>query len=489
MAESHRLAAVIPVLDEAEAIGPLVRDTLASGACCVFVVDSGSRDGTPEIARRQGAVVVIEPRRGYGRACLTGARVACQTGHRAIAFLDGDGSCDPYDLPALVQALGDVTGADGSGADVVLGRRTARGIERGALPWHARAGNSLVAAIITARGRRRIHDLPPSKVFRAAVLERLALDDPGYGWTVQAIARALSDPSIRVVEHPVRFRRRQGGTSKVSGSWRASVAAGRAMLRVAWQETKARPMLALMAKAPGDGHAKTRLARDIGAPLTRSLWSACLADGGTSMRRAAARLGLAPVAFVPSTADRVALADILRGWRVQVQRRDGLSGALVDAFVEAFDAGASWAIAVSADSPTLPHELIAAATEALSTEARAVLGPCPDGGYHLVGLRWHRRLPLVGVWQRRRLVGRLERAFGAVPMGGSDAFSATHEALHHQGWQVRTLRTWSDLDVGGDLRELAGAVSDDPDRFPHLGSWFGQHRDVVRRWADTGPTS
>ena len=95
----HRLAAVVPAWNEAAAIGGVVRGLLAAGACCVYVVDPGSTDGTQDAAREAGASVIEEPRRGYGQASLTGACAA--RGHGLIAFMDGDGSCDPADLPRL----------------------------------------------------------------------------------------------------------------------------------------------------------------------------------------------------------------------------------------------------------------------------------------------------------------------------------------------------------------------------------------------------
>lgn len=475
----HALAAVIPTIDEALAIGRLVRGLRSSGACCAFVIDGGSGDGTPEIATAAGATVVHEPRRGYGRACLTGASVAIDTGHTAVAFLDGDGSCDPDDLPALASALGR--------ADVVLGQRRARRIEPSAMPWHARAGNLLVAAIVSLRTGRRVSDMPPFKVFRSAALERLALDDPGYGWTVQSVARSLSDRNLRVAQRPVAFRRRQGGRSKVSGSWRASLAAGRAMVTVAWRETRPRPVLALMAKAPRDGHAKTRLAADIGQDGTRSLWAACLTDGGAALGAAALRAGLEPLAIVPTARDAAIIGDLVGpAWSIAVQRRARLSGALVDTFVTAFDRGARWAVAVAADSPTLPPSLLADAAHALRTDDDAVLGPCPDGGYYLVGLRWRRRLPMMARRQRRRLTARLERAFQQVSMGGADAMSSTVDALRRQEWHPRVLGTWVDLDVGRDLGRFADTVTRHPGRFPNVHRWLVENEATVRLWT-VGP--
>ncbi|MEO5939679.1 MAG: glycosyltransferase, partial [Candidatus Limnocylindrales bacterium] len=101
--ERHRVAAVVPVLDEGVAIGAVVRGLLRNGACCVLVVDGGSRDDTRTLAGGAGAIVIEESRRGYGRACLTGAeralardpaaKSAANGGHihDSIAFLDGDG--------------------------------------------------------------------------------------------------------------------------------------------------------------------------------------------------------------------------------------------------------------------------------------------------------------------------------------------------------------------------------------------------------------
>nr|MBA2489507.1 DUF2064 domain-containing protein [Chloroflexota bacterium] len=409
-------------------------------------------------------------------------------GHEAIAFLDGDGSCDPGDLPRLRDAL------LRPGADVALGRRAARGIERGALPWHARLGNAVVAAILGLRTGRRVRDLPPCKIFRAEALARMALDDQGYGWTVQSIARALADPATRVVERPVHFRRRRGGRSKVSGSVGASLAAGRAMLSVAWRETRPRPVLALMAKAPGDGRAKTRLAADIGSTPTEALWAACLADGGRVIGRSASALGMHTVAFVPDLADQPIVGRSLGPtWRTRVQDRRGLGGALVDAFLHGFDGGSSWAMAISADAPTVPKQLIAAAADALSGKSKAILGPCPDGGYYSIGLRWTRRWPLIGGWQRRRLVTRLEATFGSVRMGGADALSSTGRALVEHGWPVTVLPEWSDLDVGGDLPVLADAVAGHPEDFPHVADWLAANRELVDRWraspAPSGPAA
>nr|MBA2380980.1 DUF2064 domain-containing protein [Chloroflexota bacterium] len=446
------------------------------------VVDGGSRDGSREVAAGAGAVVIGEPRRGYGRACLRGTRQAlapAPDGHRhdAVAFLDGDGSCDPGDLPRLIAAL--------AGADVVLGRRPRRLVERSAMPWPARLGNALVATIVSLRCGRVIRDLPPYKVVRRATLEQLDLDDETYGWSVQLVARAGREPSIRVREIPVPFRARRGGVSKVSGSWRASFDAGRAMIAVAVRETRRRPVLALMAKAPGAGHAKTRLAVELGEDRTAELWAACLADVGEAGETAGREVAAASVVMIPRSDDIDPIGRIIGpGWIPIVQRRVGLAAALVEVFITAFDRGADRAVAIAGDAPGLPPSLIRDAFAALDAgRDAAAVGPSQDGGYHLVGLRWG---PVPVGWprllrerRRRRLEQRLAMAFETVPMGAAEAFDETVRALGAAGWQVASLGSWPDLDTLADLRVLAGRLAEDGRWAPRTAAWIDRHRAVM----------
>lgn len=462
MAE-HAVAAVVPVLDEADAIAAVVQGLLANGACCVLCVDGGSRDGTPDVVRRAGGQLIADDPRGYGQACLTGAEVArAEPAHRIICFLDGDGSCDPADLPSLVEALAD--------ADVALGRRDRHLVQAGALPWHAAFGNDLVGLLLRWRTGRRPGDLPPFKAIRADALDALRLDERGFGWTVQFVARSLSRPGLRVVERPVRFLVRQGGRSKVSGSLRASAAAGLAMLRTAVRETRRRPLLALLAKAPGMRTAKTRLAADLGAQATDRLWSACLRDTARELERAAATLGLDCCVVVPD-ASHVPAVTALVGprWRPCLQTRPGLAGVLADVLSGVFSARAPFAIAVAGDNPGLPGERIAEAVTVLR-RYDAVLGPCPDGGYFLVGLRagrsW-RALPIGASF-----ADRIRGVFGEVALGTDSAFERTRRGFRSMGFRVGVVSAWADVDVVADLGPLSTALAADVDRAPDTWAWL-----------------
>ena len=96
------IAVVIPALNEEEAIGKVLRD-IPDIAQQVVVVDNGSSDGTAAVARSLGARVVVEPRRGYGQACLSG--IAHLSDADIVVFLDGDYSDYPEELTFLVAPL------------------------------------------------------------------------------------------------------------------------------------------------------------------------------------------------------------------------------------------------------------------------------------------------------------------------------------------------------------------------------------------------
>jgi glycosyltransferase involved in cell wall biosynthesis len=178
-------------------------------------VDSNSTDGTPEVAAKMGARVLREPRRGYGRACLTGL-AAAQTPD-IVVFLDGDYSDRPDELPLLLEPI-----LEGR-ADITLGSRLAKQNVAGALPWHSVFGNRLAAAMIRVLYSQRITDLGPFRAARAEVLRLLALEEETYGWAVEMILKGALG-GFRIVEVPVSYYPRIG-KSKISGTLRGTVGA------------------------------------------------------------------------------------------------------------------------------------------------------------------------------------------------------------------------------------------------------------------------
>ena len=198
---------VLPCLDEADAL-PWVLARIPPGWRAI-VVDNGSTDGSADIARRLGATVVREERRGFGAACHAGLTAASAD---IVCFCDCDASLDPSLLVPFVREV------RGGGADLVLGRRRPRG--RGAWPAHARAGNLALSHLLRRRTGLRLHDLGPLRAARREALLGLGLSDRRSGYPLQMVVRA-ADAGWRVVEHDVPYLPR-AGASKVTGTWRGT---------------------------------------------------------------------------------------------------------------------------------------------------------------------------------------------------------------------------------------------------------------------------
>lgn len=209
---------VFPCLDEAAALPGVLR-ALPPGYRAV-VVDNGSTDGSPGIAATHGAVVVHESRRGYGAAVHTGIESATSS---VVCVLDADGSVSPAVLPAMVDTV--LSGQ----ADLVVGRRVAT--TREAWPWHARAANATLAALMRRKGLQ-VHDIGAVRVFRRATMLALDVRDRGFGYPLEVLLRAHA-AGWRVAELDVPYGPRTEGTrSKVSGSVRGTARAIRDMAGV-----------------------------------------------------------------------------------------------------------------------------------------------------------------------------------------------------------------------------------------------------------------
>lgn len=225
-----RVVVIIPALDEEEAIGPVLAE-IPPVASEVVVVDNGSRDRTPEVARAGGARVVREPRRGYGRACLAG--IAAAPDADIYAFFDGDHSDYPQQLPDVLAPI--LAGE----ADLVIGSRRRGRRLRGAHPRHAVLGTRLCVALMNLLLGTRATDLGPFRAITASALRRLEMEDRDFGWTVEMQVKAARR-RLRVVEVPVDYRPRIG-RSKVSGTVSGTVRAGVKILATILRYAFARP--------------------------------------------------------------------------------------------------------------------------------------------------------------------------------------------------------------------------------------------------------
>jgi glycosyltransferase involved in cell wall biosynthesis len=209
---------VIPALDEAESIGIVLASLPRPAIRRAVVCDNGSRDRTAEIARDHGALVVREPRRGYGAACQRALRALEDDPPEIVLFMDADRSDDPADLGSILAPI--LAGR----ADLVIGSRVLGTPERGALTPQARVGNWIATRLIAWLYGVRYTDLGPFRAIRYASLASLGMGDPDFGWTVEMQVKAARG-GLRSEEVPVRYRRRIG-RSKISGTLSGATAAG-----------------------------------------------------------------------------------------------------------------------------------------------------------------------------------------------------------------------------------------------------------------------
>jgi glycosyltransferase involved in cell wall biosynthesis len=214
------VAAIIPTLNEAETIAAVIAELPRDIVREVIVADSDSRDGTQAIARAAGARVVALAERGYGRACAAGA-AAADSDCRIILFLDGDGA-DRADLAAtLIEPI------QAGKHDFVIASRVRGRREPGSMLWHQVLAGRLAGWIMSALYGVHYTDMCAFRAIRRDALVRLGMRETTYGWNIEMQMKAAR-AGLRILELPMPYRCRAGGTSKVAGSVRGS-------LRAAWR--------------------------------------------------------------------------------------------------------------------------------------------------------------------------------------------------------------------------------------------------------------
>jgi glycosyltransferase involved in cell wall biosynthesis len=204
------VSAVIPCLNEEDAIAAVVSAVRAHGIAEVIVVDGGSRDRTVERAKEAGAKVVVEPQRGYGRAVQAGI-AATRRDADILLFLDGDGSDRAERIPALMAPITEGTAVFVTGSRV-LGLR-----DPGSLSMQQIAAGRLAGLLLRLFYGARFTDMSPFRAIRRDVLERLGMCETTYGWNLEMLMRVAAT-GLPAREIPVGQKRRIGGASKVSGN-------------------------------------------------------------------------------------------------------------------------------------------------------------------------------------------------------------------------------------------------------------------------------
>jgi len=210
-----KISVVIPTLNEAQAIGEVVSAVPQGWIQDIFVVDNGSTDDTAKQATLAGARVIHEPRRGYGSACLAGAKAARNSD--IIVFLDGDRSDDPRQLDAIAMpVLQDQ-------ADLVIGSRIGGVLEKGAMPLHGQLGNRLIVFLLRLLYGVYITDIGSFRAIKTDDLFDLNMEQMTYGWPSEMVVKAARK-GLRIQSVPINYRRRIG-VSKVTGTVKGTIMA------------------------------------------------------------------------------------------------------------------------------------------------------------------------------------------------------------------------------------------------------------------------
>ncbi|MFK0241157.1 glycosyltransferase family 2 protein [Microbacterium sp. NPDC090281] len=205
-----RTDVVLPCLDEAAAL-PGVLAALPRGARAI-VVDNGSTDGSAEVARAAGALVIEAHQRGYGAAVHAGL---CAATAPVVAFCDADGSFDLGQLDRVAEPV------HRGVSDLVFGRR--RVTSSASWPVHARVANAALLAMVRRRTGLTLQDLGPFRAGRREQLLALGLEDRRSGYPLELLLRGWKE-GLRIDEVDVDYRPRLG-RSKVTGTVRGTVTA------------------------------------------------------------------------------------------------------------------------------------------------------------------------------------------------------------------------------------------------------------------------
>ena len=209
---------VIPALNEADVIAEVVRSVPRTIVDQIIVVDNGSTDATAQAANEAGAMVVGEPTRGYGRACRAGMNAAVKAGANIVVFIDGDGSDCPESIDELIRPIQE------NRFDFVIGSRTRGTRETGSLNTQQIFAARLAGWLLRACYGVNFTDMSPFRAIRSELLQSLPMREETYGWNLE-MQMLVAQRRARILEIPVDHRRRRGGVSKVSGTFKGTILA------------------------------------------------------------------------------------------------------------------------------------------------------------------------------------------------------------------------------------------------------------------------
>lgn len=212
-------AVIIPAFNEEASIGKVINDIPKHLNAEVIVVSNASTDKTEEVSKAAGAIVLKEPVRGYGKACLKGIQYLKEKDiyPDIVVFLDGDYSDYPEEIIKIIAPIKE-------GKDLVIGSRGLGNREKKSMLPQQIIGNWLATSMIKWIYGYQYTDLGPFRAIRWNKLLDIDMVDQNYGWTVEMQVKAIKS-QLNIAEVPVSYRVRIGD-SKVSGTFKGTMMAG-----------------------------------------------------------------------------------------------------------------------------------------------------------------------------------------------------------------------------------------------------------------------
>ena len=424
---------VIPALNEEKFIAGCIDNvkSVLPGAR-IIVADGGSTDGTPSIARDAGATLIPVTATGRGQQCNAGAEAASGD---VILFLHADTrlpeQTEPY-LESMFRDRGVSVGTFILGFNrrhwlLTLISRFTR-VYRG----HLRFGDS----VITVRKSffQSLGGFPNQRLFEDyEFLRKASRHTRIYRFPLEAVT------STR------RFDRVGPIRQSVKNAWlilRYITGTPPDRLAALYEnETAPKARLLMMCRLPEPGKVKTRLAADIGNHRAAAVYRRC----AEALFTAADNL--------PGDVDKTifagSAADIpgFRGWTgnrftIMAQPEADLGKRLNHGFAVSFNRGYEKVIAVASDVPSITGRILKESLDALDRHD-AVIGPSPDGGYYLIGLK--RPVPAL---------------FTGIPWSTPDTLAETERKAKNLGLSMCRITALPDIDTIADLNLLENGLPD-----------------------------
>jgi len=217
---------IIPAYNEEQSIGNVLRDIPKALVRDILVCNNASTDSTASVAKAAGAIVLDQPKKGYGSACLKGIEYLTSKNPEdqpdIVVFLDGDYSDHPEEMHLLIRPI------INDNMDMVIGSRSLGDMENGAMMPQQIFGNWLATNLIRLFYRYDFTDLGPFRAIRYNKLIEIDMKDPDFGWTVEMQVKAAKY-KLKCTEVAMTYRKRIG-VSKVSGTIKGTILAGHKIL-------------------------------------------------------------------------------------------------------------------------------------------------------------------------------------------------------------------------------------------------------------------